>query len=319
MLTSGLLANEENEAALIRLNAEGRLPHAILLEGPRGSGRFTLAQFISALALCRVSPGGCGECPDCRLALSGKHPDVEIYARAGAPGTLTINGLRAIRQSAATPPVQGRRRAVILRDIQDAAQQRTLNTLLKLIEEPPEYLMFIITADSRQNLLPTVVSRCLLLRMRLPGKEECAQELCRRLQMEPPEALRLSDYCGGNIGRALTLKEDAESARVLADAAEITGCILRGDRYMLLCALQKYERNRSGARELTGHLQEIFARLMRARYEPEGSPFYEAARGLSLQRGERILDVLARAAQEGQSNLNLPLALTRLAAGVLMD
>ncbi len=317
MLISGLLANEENEAALIRLNAEGRLPHAVLLEGPRGSGRFTLARFIGALALCRVSPEGCGECPDCRMALEGKHPDVEVYARAGTPGTLTINGLRAIRQSAATPPVQGRRRVVILRDIQDAAQQRTLNTLLKLIEEPPEYLMFVITADSRQNLLPTVVSRCLLLRMRLPEIGQCADELQRRLEMSPQQAQALGDYCGGNIGRALLLQEDAESARILADASKITGYILRGERYPLLCALQKYERSRSGARELTGHLQEIFSRLVRARYEPEGSLFYEAARGLSLQQGEGILQLLSRAMLEGQANVNLPLALTRLAAGLL--
>lgn len=319
MLSSGLLANEENEAALIRLNAEGRLPHAVLLEGPRGSGRFTLARFISAAAVCRILPEGCGECPDCRLAMDGKHPDVETYARAGAPGTLTIGGLRAIRQSAATPPVQGRRRVVILRDIQDAAQQRTLNTLLKLIEEPPEYLMFIITADSRQNLLPTVVSRCLLLRMRLPEIGQCAGELRRRLGMPEGESAALSDYCRGNIGRALTLQEDAESARVLADAAEITGYILASERYALLRALQKYERNRSGARELTAHLQEIFSRLVRARYEPEGGLFYEAARRLSQQRGERILDTLARAALEGQSNVNLPLALTRMAAGLMRD
>ena len=317
MLCSGLLANEETEAALVRLNAEGRLPHAILLEGPRGSGRFTVARFISALALCRVSPEGCGECPDCRLAMQDKHPDVEVYARSGAAGTLTVSGLRAIRQSAATPPVQGRRRAVILRDIQDAAQQRTLNTLLKLIEEPPDYLMFIITADSRQSLLPTIVSRCLPLRMRLPSPEQCAQELVRRSAIEPAEAQRLSDYCGGNIGRALALQEDPESGKVLRDAAEIAGYILSGESYPLLRALQKYERNRTGARQLVSHLQEIFARLVRARYEPEGSLFYEGAGRLSVQRGGRILAVLDRAALEGQSNVNLPLALTRLAAGLM--
>lgn len=317
MLSHGLLANEGTAAALVRLRAEGRLPHAILLEGPRGSGRFTLAQFIAALALCRVSPEGCGQCADCRLALEGKHPDVEVYARAGAPGTLTINGLRAIRQSAATPPVQGKRRVIILRDIQDTAQQRTLNTLLKLIEEPPEYLMFIITADSRQNLLPTIVSRCLCLRMALPDIPQCAGELVRRCGMDPQEAVRLSDYCGGNIGRALQLQEDDASARLLEDAAAVTGYVLRGERYQLLLALQKYERNRAGVRELVGHLQEIFARLVRARYEGEESLFYQGAMRLSAQRGERILSLLDRAALEGQSNVNLPLALTRMAAGLM--
>lgn len=317
MLSFSLLANEETAAALIRLRAEGRLPHAILLEGPRGSGRFTLAQFIAALALCRVCPEGCGQCADCRLALEGKHPDVETYARAGTPGTLTINGLRAIRQSAATPPVQGSRRVIILRDIQDAAQQRTLNTLLKLIEEPPEYLMFVITADSRQNLLSTIVSRCLCLRMALPDIPQCAGELVRRCGMPPQEAAALSDYCSGNIGRALLLHEDAASARLLEDAAAITGFVLRGERYPLLRALQKYERNRAGARELTGHLQEIFSRLVRARYEGEGSLFYQGAMQLGAQRGERILSALERAVLEGQSNLNLPLALTRLAAGLM--
>ena len=160
MLLDALLSNEQNKAALVRLGADGRLPHAIILEGERGSGRFTLARLISAMAVCRRSGAGCGECPDCKMALEGQHPDVEVFAKSGGQGTLTIKCLRTINQSVATPPNQGRRRVVILRDIQDIAQARTLNTLLKVIEEPPEYLMFIITVDNRENLLPTILSRC---------------------------------------------------------------------------------------------------------------------------------------------------------------
>ena len=129
----------------------------------------------------------------------------------------------------------------------------------------------------------------------------------------------MSSYCSGNIGRALALREDSEDARALNDAAEITRCILGGEPYRLLCALQKYERNRAGMRLLVAHLQEIFSRLVRARYEPEGTLFYESARRLSVWRGERMLEALDRAAQEGQANVNLPLALTRLAAGLMQE
>lgn len=314
MIFDSFLGNEENKARILRLCESGRLPHAILLEGERGSGRFLFARMIAAAAVCRHESAGCGVCPDCRMALENQHPDVEVYQKGGER-TLVISSLREITRNVAMPPVQGKRRVVILRDIQDAAQIRTLNALLKVIEEPPDYLMFIITADSRDNLLPTIVSRCMTLRIALPDTETCAGEAARLAGDVPKEeARRCALLCRGNIGRCVQLLTDTPEARAMQDAACIRELLFAAEgRYDLLLLLRRYERDRTGYRELIRCLQEVFASSL-----TDGVSGTEAAdsgqRRITARQGLRILQALSLISDEARQNLNLPLALTRLCA-----
>ncbi len=314
MIFDSFLSNEENKARILRLCESGRLPHAILLEGERGSGRFLFARMLAAAAVCRRENAGCGVCPDCRMALENRHPDVEVYQKGGER-TLAISSLREIIRGVATPPVQGRHRVVILRDIQDAAQIRTLNALLKVIEEPPDYLMFVITADSRDNLLPTIVSRCMTMRITLPDVESCAREAARLAgDVSEEEALRCAKLSRGNIGRCVLLLTDTPEARAMRDAERIRELLLTVEgRYEILLILHRYERDRAGYRELLRCLQEAFASCLTegtsAQDEAEGT-----ARRVTARQGLHILQALSLCADEGRQNLNLPLALTQLCA-----
>lgn len=313
MLFDSFLSNEKNVAQIIHLCESGRLPHAILLEGERGSGRFLFARMIAAAAICRHKASGCGVCPDCRMALEGQHPDVEVYQKGGER-TLAISSLREITGSAAIPPVQGRRRVIILRDIQDAAQIRTLNTLLKIIEEPPDYLMFIITADSRDHLLPTIVSRCTTMHISLPETDICAREAARLAEkagsvVSTDDAIRCARLSSGNIGRCVSLLTDTPEAKAMTDALFISkrmmdvggnGC------YDVLLALRRYEQDRTGYRELLRCLQDLFSIAIREGVLPsEGTQ-------ITPKQCARILQALSLTLDEGQNNVNLSLALTRL-------
>lgn len=331
MIFDSLTGNENHKTSLLRLFREGRPPHAILLEGDHGSGRFTFARMISAAGVCRVTAGGCGACPDCKMALAGIHPDVEVYARTDAPGTLTIKSLREINRTVATPPVQGRRRVVILRDIQDAVQVRTLNTLLKVLEEPPDYLMFVITADSRDNLLPTIVSRCLTLRMQLPDAETCA---ARALKIAADgktavsgetkqsgedlfgQAHRFAVLTNGNIGRTVSLLSDSPEAKAMTDALALSRQIAAGQRYDALCALRRYERDRAGYRALLSCLGDVFGRVLleRCTESVQTRLFEDLTRRLSPAQIVRILEIIGQTAGEARQNVNLTLALTRFGA-----
>ncbi len=312
MIFDSFLGNEESKARVLRLCESGRLPHALLLEGERGSGRFLFARMLAAAAVCRRENTGCGKCPDCRMALEGRHPDVEVYQKGGER-TLAISSLREITRNVAAPPVQGRRRVVILRDIQDAAQIRTLNALLKVIEEPPEYLMFIITADSRQGILPTIVSRCMILRVALPDVETCAEEAARLAGDVPQEeARRCALLCRGNIGRCVLLLTDTPEAKAMQDAQRIRELLSSAEgQYDLLLLLRRYERDRSGYRELIRCLQEVFASSLTGGMS--GAADDPPCR-MTARQGLRILQALSLIADEGRQNLNLPLALTQLCA-----
>lgn len=316
MLQNPLIGNDEAFDALLALDKNGRLPHAILLEGERGTGRFTFACVIAAMAVCRVSPGGCGECPDCKMALSQKHPDVEFYAKEGAAGSLTIKSLRTINQDIAVPPNQGRRRVVILRDIQDTAQIRTLNTLLKAIEEPPSYLMFILTADRREHVLPTILSRCLCVRMECPDIPSCAAQALALSGGEADfsRASTMAALTSGNVGRTLRLLSDTPEAKAMGDALKILSDLSRRQSYSLLTRLLPYERDRPGFRLLLDSLRAALGHALLARYRESGDDTLAA---LTPLQGNRLLDVIDQTTAQAAYNLNLPLTLTRLGARLI--
>ena len=136
----------------------GRFPHAMLFETADANVADIICGYAAKAALC-TSDGKkpCGTCIDCRKAESGIHPDVLVIEGTGAR-TLHVEDIRNIRQDAYIAPNEGRRKVYIIKNAGDMSQQ-SQNALLKVLEEPPEYVVFILTCKSRSELLDTVLSR----------------------------------------------------------------------------------------------------------------------------------------------------------------
>ncbi|MCL2884188.1 MAG: DNA polymerase III subunit delta, partial [Oscillospiraceae bacterium] len=168
----------------------GRLPHALLIEGEPGTGRRTLARLLARTFVCQAADSAgkpCGECPACRKALDGSHPDIEELGGEGGYKSFHIDVIRALRGSAQVLPNEAPVRVMILLNAQDmtpAAQ----NALLKLLEEPPAALRFILTADNRAALLPTVLSRCQCVALRGVEEREAVAALKERLAAAAADA-----------------------------------------------------------------------------------------------------------------------------------
>ncbi len=156
----GLQINSELQNQLSTAADTGRLPHAIIFEGASEVDRLNLARLISRAHVCSDSgEKPCGVCSDCIKASRGFHPDIsESLASQDDTAPLKVDAIRAIRNNAFVFPNEAPRRVFLMHNMQYANEQAQ-NALLKILEEPPEYVRFVLTCPNSSALLETILSR----------------------------------------------------------------------------------------------------------------------------------------------------------------
>ena len=137
----------------------GRFPHAVLLEGAPGSGTDKAAAFLAQAAVC-LSPEEqpCGKCAGCIKALAGSHPDILTLDGDQNPKAYPVDTIREIRSAAYIRPNEAPRKVYVLLGLQNMSEI-SQNALLKVLEEPPANVLFLLTTTSASALLPTIRSR----------------------------------------------------------------------------------------------------------------------------------------------------------------
>lgn len=156
---SGFSGNDEVKSLLSLAFEEGRFPHAVILEGSQQSGKNELARILARASVCQgLNEKPCGRCPGCVKAQAGSHPDITVLDGETDPRAFPIDAIRKIRSDAYIKPNEAPCRVFVLLGAQNMAEV-SQNALLKVFEEPPENVRFILTVSSSSALLPTVRSR----------------------------------------------------------------------------------------------------------------------------------------------------------------
>ena len=234
----------------------GRVSHAYLIEGAEGSGKKTLANQFAMALLCRDPQEGqpCGKCDSCRVFLSGNHPDMH-YLRPGEKGTLPVQYVREqLVQDIEILPYQSGRKVYIVEQAQTMNVQAQ-NALLKTIEEPPEYGVVILLAESIQSFLPTVRSRCVLLRLlRLP-EELVTRILTEQYQVTPELAASCAACCQGAVGQALKLACSPEFAALRSQWMDRLARLAEADTLEVLSWSEALENDKE-------HIQEVLRMML---------------------------------------------------------
>jgi len=189
--------------------AHQTLRHAYLLTGPSGIGRRTLAIRLAQVLNCAMptAPGvPCRSCRSCKQIESGQNIDLMVVQAESEGGTLKVEQVREVTKFLSLKPYQSEYKIVIFQRFQEA-NVNAQNALLKTLEEAPNYAVLLLTADNAEQLLPTIVSRCEILRLRPLAVEAVAGFLTSR-GMDGDKARLLAHLSGGRPGYALRLSSD---------------------------------------------------------------------------------------------------------------
>lgn len=214
-------------SALQRDISSGRVAHAFLLSGVAGSGKKTAANAIAAAVLCQSGKGTpCGECSACRMLKADTHPDY-IHVDLRDKKTIGIDIVRELLEQTREHPRQGGKRVVVFNNLHKTTPQAQ-NALLKSLEEPSEDTLFILLTEQLETVLPTIRSRCQIIRMgRLPKDVFLAAMEARGVLRTDAEALY--PQSDGILGRALLIREQPDYAQMLRRASQTLATIKNAD------------------------------------------------------------------------------------------
>ena len=144
---------------LKKIIESGRIPHSFLIEGSTKEKRLKMALHIAKSVVCTSDNKPCGVCNGCRTADNYANPDISFVSPQNDKKFISVDRIRALRQEAFVMPHSAEKRVFIIEDAENLNEQGQ-NALLKILEEPPKTVVFILLVSSRTTLLETVVSRC---------------------------------------------------------------------------------------------------------------------------------------------------------------
>ena len=239
----GLLGNEHMLKNLELSLKKGHISHFYLISGPEGSGKHTLARLLAAAILCRGNGKPCMSCPACRKVMDGMHPDF-ITVDDPEKKTVPVDLIREARADMYIQPNESDYKIYLFPRAQDMGVPGQ-NALLKVLEEPPKYGVFLLLTTNADSMLPTVRSRCTELRM-LPIEEG---QLRQRLRQDFPQAEELSltgaiSRSGGFYGQARRLLTDG--VQVSEETRNFMLALVRRDPLLLtqvLVPMEKWKRD----------------------------------------------------------------------------
>ncbi len=245
-----LLGNQRLKERLSSALSKGQPSHSYLITGPEGSGKHSLATLLAAALQCTGEHKPCCQCNACRKVLAGFHPDV-ITVDDTEKKTVSVALIRDAVSSLYIRPNEGHKKIYLIPRAKDMRLEAQ-NALLKCIEEPPPYGVFLFLAEHSEQLLTTIRSRCVELRMSPLSDSILEAELNRRFPQGDPtvrsSAILRSE---GYLGKAISLMEGNVS--LLPQTEDFVRAYCSGDPAQLLSVLTPMERLK---RE---QLREIFA------------------------------------------------------------
>jgi len=205
------IVGHDREVALLQAQmAKGEIRHAFLIAGPKSVGRFTLAKRIAQFLNClrrSQSDEPCLECLSCQKIEKFSHPDVMLLEAEATGGAIKVDQVRELLRYVSLAPYEGKYRVVILTNFENATISAA-NALLKTLEEPPPNAVIILTSESVESLLPTIISRCELIKLRSINPLKISKWLETEWNLNREEALNLAHISGGKPGLAIQMLQE---------------------------------------------------------------------------------------------------------------
>ena len=217
----------------------GKISHAYIINGEKSSGKEFIAKvFAMALQCEEGSMEPCQECRSCKQALSGNHPDI-IRVVHEKPNSVSVDDIRTqVNNDVAVKPYSSPYKVYIISEAEKMTVQAQ-NAILKTLEEPPAYAVILLLTDNVNSLLPTILSRCVVLNMKPVPDALVKEYLCSQLQVPDYKAEVCAAFARGNVGKAKMLATSEDFENIKAEALALLKYIQDMDLNEIVAAVKK--------------------------------------------------------------------------------
>ena len=298
-----------------------RVSHAYILNGETGSGKKILANLFAMTLLCETGDNEpCGKCNSCKQAESGNHPDI-IRVTHEKPNSISVDDIRTqVNNTVAIKPYQGPYKVYIIPQA-DMMTPQAQNAILKTIEEPPSYAVFLLLTENAETLLPTINSRCVMLKLRNIKDTLIKKYLMENLEIPDYKADMCTAFAQGNMGRAIMLANSDHFNEIREEAVQLLKHINEMELNEIVAAVKNISVYKL---EITDYLDIIMiwyrdVLLYKATKEIDKVVFKdqlqsikEQARKSSYEGIELILESLEKAKARLKANVNFDLVMELL-------
>lgn len=312
-----------NHIALEQISADiqaGRFAHALLLEGPTGCGKKTLARLVAGALVCEADEKPCRVCSHCRKASQSIHPDITELTAEDGKQSISVDQIRQLRDEAYILPNEAEKKVVIVTDAHRMTVEAQ-NALLKILEEPPAHLLFILTCENRSLLLPTIRSRAQILTLTGVEWEEAKPLLAERFpDQEETRLYHAFMISGGVIGTVITGLQKDTMNKVLQLSPRIARAIGAPDEWELMSLCASLDKDKEAFLGTLNALQLIFRDALTLHYggtvtlSTAPDTAVELSRNLSGTQLLSVLKEIENLKDAARRYMNQNLLLTRFCA-----
>jgi len=335
-----ILSQERPIRTITRFLQDDVIPHALLFTGTEGVGKRMTAMAFAMAANCMGSEAGsrqrpsisssefhrgdaafpvnaCGSCRSCNKIRSQNHPDILHIEPAGP--MIKINQIREVCRTLVLKPYEARVRVVII------SQSHTMNpsaanALLKVLEEPPDRTILILTATETSDLLPTIVSRCRQIRFNPLAEKHIESLLIKNQGLDPQEAAIPAAMANGSYTRALLMSRSNWAYQrkwlIWAGGLDKPEALSKRPKSLLLAFSEKLAKNKSTVIDSLEVMKTWLRDLLVYRYTPEkiiNKDLYQeignVSAGCTVNGLVKKIEIISRAQNDISANMNLRLSL----------
>lgn len=316
-----IVGQEQIKEHLQNAIATGKVSHAYILNGEKSSGKEFIAKVFAMTLQCEQ--GGtepCNECRSCKQTVSKNQPDI-IYVSHEKPNTISVDDIRAqVNNDVAIKPYSSKYKVYIINEAEKMTPQAQ-NAILKTLEEPPAYAVIMLLVSNVNTLLPTILSRCVVLNMKPVRDEQVKKFLMEELQIPDYKANVCVAFARGNVGKAKLLAASEEFENVKSEALSLLKYIKDMEIQEIVAAIKKINEYKLEINDYLDIMSIWYrdALLFKATADVNHLVFREEIQAIRKVAGrssyegiERVIRALDTAKKRLDANVNFDLAMELL-------
>lgn len=299
----------------------GNISHAYILSGEAGMGKKSLANAFALALLCEKGQADpCRQCHACKQVMSGNHPDL-IYVTHEKPASIGVDDVRRqINDTIQVKPYSSAHKIYIV----DEAEKMTVqaqNALLKTIEEPPAYAVILLLTTNAEAFLPTILSRCVQLKLKPLKDGEVKDYLVSRMGVELSQAEIYTAFARGNLGKAIHLADSEDFRHLYGELLDLLKNLKKSDISELLERIRKMKEDKLNIHQCLDFMQMWYRDVLMYKttkdinlliFKDEFSTVNAMSTVSGYEGLERILTAIDKARIRLDANVNMELVMELL-------